>query len=95
MRSAAPGAVIDTSRNGNGPYAGHDSPRWCNPPGRAPGPSPRADPGPAGIDAYLWIKTPGASDGRCNGGPPAGQFWQRYAVSLARAWAARARAARG
>lgn len=86
---AAPGAVIDTSRNGNGPYTGHDSPQWCNPPGRAPGPPPAADPGPAGIDAYLWVKTPGASDGPCNGGPRAGRFWQRYAVSLARAWAAR------
>jgi endoglucanase len=80
------GAVIDTSRNGNGPYTGPDSPPWCNPPGRAPGPSPRVDPGPAGIDAYLWVKTPGESDGPCNGGPPAGQFWQKYAVSLAQAW---------
>jgi endoglucanase len=88
-RHATPGAVIDTSRNGNGPYAGHDSPQWCNPPGRAPGPSPRVDPGPAGIDAYLWIKPPGASDGPCNGGPAAGQFWPRYAVGLARAWATR------
>lgn len=88
-RATAPGAVIDTSRNGNGPYTGHDSPQWCNPPGRAPGPPPRVDPGPAGIDAYLWVKTPGASDGPCNGGPRAGRFWPRYAVSLARAWTTR------
>jgi endoglucanase len=79
------GAVIDTSRNGNGPYTGADAPQWCNPPGRALGPAPRLDPGPAGIDAYLWVKDPGASDGRCNGGPAAGQFWPEYAVGLARA----------
>jgi len=77
------GAVIDTSRNGNGPYTGRETPQWCNPPGRAPGPTPRLHPGPAGIDGYLWIKNPGVSDGSCNGGPAAGQFWTRYAVELA------------
>jgi endoglucanase len=76
------GAVIDTSRNGNGPYTGPDEPQWCNPPGRALGPSPRFNPGPAGIDAYLWIKDPGASDGTCRGGPPAGQYWPEYAAAL-------------
>ena len=30
-------AVLDTSRNGNGPYSGPDAPQWCNPPGRALG----------------------------------------------------------
>jgi endoglucanase len=78
-------AVIDTSRNGRGPYTGRDYPRWCNPPGRALGPAPRLDPGPAGIDAYLWIKNPGASDGPCHGGPAAGQDWPRYAAALASA----------
>jgi endoglucanase len=79
------GAVIDTSRNGNGPYTGPVAPQWCNPPGRALGPAPRLDPGPAGIDAYLWIKDPGASDGPCNGGPAAGQYWPQYALDLVRA----------
>jgi endoglucanase len=79
------GAVIDTGRNGNGPYTGRDAPQWCNPPGRATGPPPRTDPGPAGIDAYLWIKNPGVSDGPCNGGPAAGKFWVQYAVALAQA----------
>jgi endoglucanase len=79
------GAVIDTSRNGNGPYTGPDAPQWCNPPGRALGPAPRLDPGPAGIDAYLWVKDPGASDGECNGGPAAGQYWPQYAVDLVNA----------
>lgn len=83
------GAVVDTSRNGNGPYNGPDSPQWCNPPGRAPGPAPRIAPGPAGIDAYLWIKDPGVSDGPCNGGPAAGRYWAAYAEGLARVTAGR------
>ncbi len=77
------GAVIDTSRNGNGPYTGPDAPQWCNPPGRAPGLAPRVAPGPSGIDAYLWVKDPGVSDGPCNGGPAAGQYWAAYAEELA------------
>ena len=76
------GAVIDTSRNGRGPYTGPDAPQWCNPPGRALGPAPGFAPGPAGIDAYLWIKDPGASDGSCRGSPPPGQFWPQYAAAL-------------
>ena len=79
------GAVIDTSRNGLGPYTGPDAPQWCNPPGRALGPAPALHPGPAGIDAYLWIKDPGTSDGTCNGGPPAGQYWPQYALALEQA----------
>jgi len=75
--------VIDTSRNGRGPYTGPDAPQWCNPPGRALGRHPTLDPGLAGIAAYLWIKDPGVSDGTCNGGPPAGDYWPRYALSLA------------
>jgi endoglucanase len=77
-------AVIDTSRNGHGPYTGPDAPQWCNPPGRALGPAPRLDPGPAGIDAYLWVKDPGASDGVCNGGPAASRGWAQYAQALER-----------
>jgi endoglucanase len=75
-------AVIDTSRNGNGPYTGPDQPQWCNPPGRALGIAPKLNPGPPGVDAYLWIKDPGASDGQCNGGPAAGQYWPQYALHL-------------
>lgn len=87
-------AVIDTSRNGRGPYTGPDAPQWCNPPGRALGRRPTLDPGPAGIAAYLWIKDPGVSDGTCNGGPPAGDYWPRYALTLAQQALARARAGR-
>lgn len=77
--------VIDTSRNGNGPYTGGD-PRqtWCNPPGRALGETPTASTGDELVDAYLWIKRPGESDGDCRGGPKAGDWWPDYALGLAR-----------
>ncbi|CAL9562325.1 glycoside hydrolase family 6 protein [Streptomyces sp. enrichment culture] len=72
--------VVDTSRNGNGPLAGV----WCNPPGRALGTPPTTDTGEPSLDAYLWIKRPGESDGTCEGGPDAGQWWPQYALELAR-----------
>ncbi|MFD6286585.1 glycoside hydrolase family 6 protein [Streptomyces sp. NPDC060205] len=74
--------VIDSSRNGNGPRTGTDS--WCNPPGRALGVAPTAVTGAPLIDAYLWVKRPGESDGTCRGGPAAGQWWPSYALELAR-----------
>ncbi|MEV2238601.1 glycoside hydrolase family 6 protein [Micromonospora sp. NPDC049891] len=80
--------VIDTSRNGNGPYPADrvgGAPSWCNPPGRALGEDPTADPGLPRVDALLWIKFPGESDGDCRPGePPSGKFWPPYAISLAR-----------
>jgi endoglucanase len=72
--------VIDTSRNGNGAAPGGE---WCNPPGRALGTPPTAATGNAAVDGYLWVKRPGESDGQCNGGPTAGQFWPSYALGLA------------
>jgi len=72
--------VIDTSRNGRGP----NRDQWCNPPGRALGTLPTTTTGNRLIDAYLWIKVPGESDGTCRGGPPAGQWWPQYALGLAR-----------
>lgn len=73
-------AVIDTGRNGNGSDG-----TWCNPPGRAIGTFPTTDPAtPPVVDALLWVKVPGESDGACNGGPPAGQFWAEYAIDLVR-----------
>lgn len=73
--------VIDTSRNGLGPTSDSE---WCNPPGRALGPRPTTSPPDPHSDAYLWIKTPGESDGACNGGPVAGAWWPEYALELAR-----------
>ena len=72
--------VIDTSRNGRGPKGT----RWCNPPGRGLGQRPTTDTGNPLLDAFLWIKTPGESDGECRNAPKAGRWWPRYALGLAR-----------
>ncbi|MDN0197053.1 glycoside hydrolase family 6 protein [Streptomyces sp. S.PNR 29] len=78
--------VIDTSRNGNGPYTGgNPDERWCNPPGRALGETPTTKTADPLVDAYLWVKRPGESDGECKGGPKAGQWWADYALKLAKA----------
>ncbi|MFD6288961.1 glycoside hydrolase family 6 protein [Streptomyces sp. NPDC060205] len=78
--------VIDTSRNGNGPYTdGDPEENWCNPPGRALGETPTTDTGDDLVDAYLWVKRPGESDGTCKDGPKAGQWWPEYALKLAKA----------
>ena len=71
--------VVDTSRNGRGPTADAE---WCNPAGRALGARPTGHP-VSGVDAYLWIKRPGESDGECNGGPRAGEWWPEHAEGLA------------
>ncbi|MFG2022914.1 glycoside hydrolase family 6 protein [Streptomyces sp. NPDC048825] len=76
--------VIDTSRNGNGPYTEGEDP-WCNPPGRALGEEPTTKTGDDLVDAYLWVKRPGESDGTCRGGPKAGEWWPEYALNLAKA----------
>ncbi len=64
--------VIDTSRNGQGPWtpaASYPDPQvWCNPPGRGVGARPTASTGVALVDAYVWVKIPGESDGSCNRG---------------------------
>lgn len=71
--------VIDTSRNGNGPTSDQ---AWCNPAGRGLGDRPRVVQDGTRLDATLWIKNPGESDGSCNGGPPAGQWWPQGAKAL-------------
>ena len=73
--------VVDTSRNGRG--RGDGPMGWCNPPGRALGSRPTTTYADPLVDALLWVKIPGESDGGCNGGPPAGRWWQDYAVGLA------------
>ena len=72
--------VIDTGRNGVGPTS---DTQWCNPAGRALGLRPTTTTGNALVDAYLWIKTPGESDGACNGAPGAGSWMPEYALGLA------------
>jgi endoglucanase len=69
--------VIDTSRNGLGSNG-----EWCNPPGRAIGERPTLSTGYPLVDAFLWIKIPGESDGTCRGGPKAGEWWPDYALGL-------------
>lgn len=95
--------VVDTSRNGQGPWtppagAYPDPQDWCNPPGRGLGLRPTTDTGSDLADAFLWVKTPGESDGSCtrgldNGGvdpewglvdPGAGVWFPEQAVDLVR-----------
>ncbi|MGH3726192.1 MAG: glycoside hydrolase family 6 protein [Mycobacterium sp.] len=74
--------VIDTSRNGAGPTA--DSLYWCNPSGRALGAAPTTATASGNVDAYLWVKRPGESDGSCDRGDPrAGTFVNQFAIDLA------------
>ena len=100
--------IIDTSRNGQGPWiptaeqtaAFPDPQTWCNPPDRGIGPRPTADTGHPLVDAYVWIKVPGESDGQCSRGlgtgddvvdpiwgqvdPDAGVWFPEQALELAR-----------
>lgn len=71
--------LIDTGRNGNG-----STEDWCNPTGRAYGtdPAPAPEGAPEHLDAYLWVKPPGESDGECGGGPAAGRFWPQRALEM-------------
>ena len=72
--------VIDTSRNG----LQVNSTEWCNPRGRALGVAPTTNTGHPLVDAFLWVKAPGESDGTCGGGPQAGSWWSTYALELSR-----------
>lgn len=78
--------VIDTSRNGNGPLPGaQGDDMWCNPAGRALGVEPTTRTGHERVDAFLWIKRPGESDGECHRGEPRpGEWFPSYALELAR-----------
>ncbi len=86
--------VIDTSRNGLGPYDNQAYPShdWCNPPGRALGRHPTTKTGHPLVDAFLYIKRPGESDGsdpnpnKCFNGPKAGNWWPEYAIGLIERW---------
>ncbi|AMM19244.1 hypothetical protein AX769_02720 [Frondihabitans sp. PAMC 28766] len=71
--------VIDVSRDGQG-YKG----TWCNAPGAGLGQDPHVTAGTGNLDALLWVKTPGSSDGTCNGGPAAGTWYPSYATALVR-----------
>ena len=53
-----PASVISSLNSGN----------WCNPFGAGLGLRPTPNTGVALVDAYLWVKTPGESDGACASG---------------------------
>ena len=98
--------VVDSSRNGLGPWRFPSTypndgvaQDWCNPPGRGLGARPAAAPvaGNPLVDADLWIKIPGESDGQCTRGtagptdpewgltdPAAGAWFPQQALQLAR-----------
>lgn len=78
-------AVVDTSRNGNGPAPDAE---WCDPAGRAIGTPSTDQTGDAQIDAFLWVKLPGEADGCA---AAAGEFVPQLAYDMAVA----ASAARG
>lgn len=71
--------IIDVSRNSQGSNG-----EWCNPDGRGLGVAPRLVHDRTALDALLWVKAPGESDGTCNGGPAAGEWWQERALELSR-----------
>ncbi len=64
--------VIDSSRNGQGPWTPTvsypDPMAWCNPPDRGLGARPTANTANELLDAFLGIKIPGESDGECTRG---------------------------
>jgi endoglucanase len=51
-----PSGVISKLASGN----------WCNPPASGLGARPTSDTGVPLLDAYLWVKIPGESDGQCD-----------------------------
>lgn len=73
--------IVDTSRSGRGQ---NEAMEWCNPWGRGLGERPTTNTGLDRVDAFLWVKSPGESDGNCNGGPNAGEWFPEYALDLAR-----------
>lgn len=80
--------LIDTSRNGLGrpaPGSTGSAPSWCNPPGRAAGARPTTRTGNPNVDAWIWVKSPGGSDGQCHRGDPKHWFPQRAAELTQRA----------
>ena len=92
--------IIDTSRNGRGAWTAPpgkypDAQAWCNPPARGLGERPTLSTSHPLLDAKLWIKVPGESDGSCNRGasgpldperamidPPAGKWFKEQAAEL-------------
>ncbi|ETV98844.1 hypothetical protein H310_08345 [Aphanomyces invadans] len=74
--------VFDTSRNFHG---ASPTGEWCNANTAGIGVPPTDQTGTDVVDYFLWLKTPGQSDGECNvgvsadamPGPAAGQFFEK------------------
>jgi cellulose 1,4-beta-cellobiosidase len=62
------GFLVDTSRNGRGGIRSEWG-AWCNVRGAGIGERPVATPRP-GLDAYVWVKPPGESDGTSDPSAP-------------------------
>jgi endoglucanase len=79
--------IIDTSRNGAGSTPNNE---WCNPSGVKAGINPSLQTGNKLVDAFVWVKAPGGSDGTCGNtqmgtsAPAAGEWWPQYALSILR-----------
>jgi len=72
--------IIDTGRNGRG-HAGGSCSSWCNVRGAGVGRAPTLRTAPEEVvDAYLWLKTPGESDG-CTKELPSGGECPRFDAS--------------
>jgi endoglucanase len=67
-------ATVTALANGN----------WCNPPGSGLGLRPTSNTGVPLLDAYLWVKTPGQSDGQCD--PVSGVRAWDYSVYTQPGW---------
>ncbi|MFI2298947.1 glycoside hydrolase family 6 protein [Actinacidiphila glaucinigra] len=56
----------------------------ADPPDRALGTAPTVRTGSPLLDAHLWVKRPGESNGACRGAPPEGHWRAAYALEPAR-----------
>ena len=84
--------VVSTHANGRGPHHYRKWYRgrrlrvnvWCNPSKAGLGTPPTTRTAHPKVDGYLWIGRAGYSAGRCGGGTPAGSWWARRALRLAK-----------
>lgn len=75
--------VVDTGRNGRGPAPSSVRTAWCNPPGRGLGLPPTTRYRDPKVDALLWVKRVGESDGSCRpGAPTAGHWYLSYLLRM-------------
>ena len=71
-----PKFIVDTGRNGVGNMRS-DCSNWCNPRGAGVGIKPTTVTNSSLIDAFVWLKTPGESDG-CTQTLPDGSACKRF-----------------